>query len=995
MATKEAVFKLRVDTGNSVADINAADKAIQGFNKDLQTTKTIQADSTGSDNFAAKLAAIDQKVKAGGLGIRELSRVIREYQSVAIAAGEESVVGREAINQAGALKDRIGDLQAQTKVASSDFKNLDLAIAGIGTGAAVFQGLSGVIALTGIENEALTKTMVKLQAAQGIANAVNQVALALNSDAVLGIQLRIAVEKIKNFVIGDSAKAATEAAVGEGVLSGANTAVGASSIFAAGAMKALRAAMITTGIGALVVGVGFLVSKLMDASENANKLSKAQKAASEASREQSSAIAKESGSFTLLISRLQATNNGSVERKKLIKEVNATYGTTFTNLKDEAKFQFALNQELKNYLAYQRAKYELQKNEKLIILNLEKQDKIKRDKIATDKEILRLEKEQDEIKKNREKKGSGIVFGGGTGGGTGGQTNFNEANEKSTQKLTAAINENKNKLVELNKEGVETEKRFQNYGVAANNAGASIDDLTNSGAKYIPQTKSSTGATKDNTKKIIENTEAVDDQNEALSKAADIIQNRLARETSAIESAEDLKISMMNEGKAKQLAILDETYGDFRDDLIKKANKNEIDAIDDKLQKGTISEKKYREKLKEIMETGTKNFNDEEKSLMTLTTDKLNEDKRRLLLTAQELEIDDINKAFDQKDLTEVQRLEKIQEINDKYAKIDKDKAAKNETEKRNTAKFLNDIMLNEQENALANLEFEDKDAKARLLELLNSTNANEKITQKQHDDALIKLEEEKQKKIKGIKEKGTESAKAIAKQQFEEDNEGLNNIIEGAQKAQEFANQINAVINQAAEQKIQETNNRRDEELASLDAQQQQELNQVGLTAEQKTAIEEKFAIAKYKVQKKAFDTEDKLNRQKFNREKALNMTSIVISTAAAVMKSIAENGGVPAGVPFGIASGVLGAAQLAVVASSKYQGGSAPTMPSLSGGGGSTGASGEQFAPTTPTQITTATAGLLGGSNTPTTGQVFVLESDISQVQNNVMVAEAKSKF
>jgi len=37
-----------------------------------------------------------------------------------------------------------------------------------------------------------------------------------------------------------------------------------------------------------------------------------------------------------------------------------------------------------------------------------------------------------------------------------------------------------------------------------------------------------------------------------------------------------------------------------------------------------------------------------------------------------------------------------------------------------------------------------------------------------------------------------------------------------------------------------------------------------------------------------------------------------------------------------------------------------------------------------------------LLGnGSNTPTTGQVFVLESDISQVQNNVMVAEAKSKF
>ena len=965
MATKEAVFKLRVDTGNSVADINAADKAIQGFNKDLQQTKTIQADSKGSDNFAAKLAAIDQKVKAGGLGIRELSRVIREYQSVAIAAGEESVVGREAINQAGALKDRIGDLQAQTKVASSDFKRLDIAIAGIGTGAAVFQGLSGAIALTGIENEALTKTMVKLQAAQGIANAVNQVALALNSDSVLGIQLRIGLEKVKNFVIGDSAKVATQAAVGEGILSGANTAVGGSAIFASGAMKALKIAMVTTGIGALVVGVGFLVQKLMSATESSDKFKEAQKAATAAAKEESKSIAQESVGFISLIAKLKATNNGSAERKKLIKEVNATYGTTFTNLKDEAKFQFALNQEVKNYIAYQRAKYELQKNDKKIQELIAKQDEITIKKNNAAAAIS--------LNKFKPKSASGTDAP---------KINYsNAANEKIVNESNAQIKTIENTLLSL--------------GLAANGASSQIDELTNGGKKFVPQTRSSTGATNDNSDALDKNTDAIDAQNEALSKAADIVQDKLSRESSAIESAEDLKISMMNEGKAKQLAILDETYGDFRDDLVKKANKNEIDAIDEKLKLGTLTEQQYRDELKAIMENGEKNFSQAELDLMTLTTTKLNDDKRRLKLSAQELEIDDINKSFDQKDITEVQRLEKIQEINDKYAKIDRDKAAKNETEKRNTAKFLNDIMLNETENALANIEFEDKDAKARLLELLNSTNANEKITQKQHDDALIKLEEEKQKKIKGIKEKGAESDKAIAKKKFEEDNKQLIAIIEGAQKAQAFANEINSVINQAADQKIQETNNRRDQELANLDAQQQQELSVVGLTAEQKTAIEEKFAIAKYNVQKKAFDIEDKLNRQKFNREKAMKMTSIVISTAEAVVKSLAENGGAPVGIPFAIATGALGAAQLAVVAASKYQGGTAPSMPSFSSGGGSTGASGEQFAPTTSTQAQTETAGLLGGSNTPTTGQVFVLESDISQVQNNVMVAEAKSKF
>lgn len=958
MATKEAVFKLRVDTGNSVADINAADKAIQGFNKDLQTTKTIQADSTGSDNFAAKLAAIDQKVKAGGLGIRELSKVIREYQSVAIAAGEESVVGREAIAQAGALKDRIGDLQAQTKVASSDFKNLDLAIAGIGTGAAVFQGLTGAIALTGIENEALTKTMVKLQAAQGIANAVNQVALALNSDAVLGIQLRIAIEKIKNFVMGDSAKAAREAAISEGVLSGANTAVGTSSLFAAGALKAFKIALVTTGIGALVVGLGFLVSKMMDATA-------AQKLNNKVRQEALTSIAKELSAADKLKKQINDENTTRAEKTKIVKDFQKQYPSILSNVNAEKNSIQEINSALELNIGLLR----LQAKAKAISSLREEEFK---------KQIIAQTSTVEEQMSTFDKFADGGFLGffmdteyDETG--IGGKNRKKAIDQTNTQisALDALDIANTNEMNQLIKKGAVIKEEVGKVGTIKNNQ-------------------------HEREIKINEEAEKLEAEREAARlKSADVILDKLSRETSAIESAEDLKISMMNEGKAKQLAILDETYGDFRDDLIKKANKNEIDAIDEKLKLGTLTEQQYRDELKAIMENGEKNFSQAELDLMTLTTTKLNDDKRRLKLSAQELEIDDINKAFDQKDLTEVQRLEKIQEINDKYSKIDKDKAAKNETEKRNTAKFLNDIMLNEQENALANIEFEDKDAKARLLELLNSTNANEKITQKQHDDALIKLEEEKQKKIKGIKEKGTESAKAIAKQQFEEDNQGLINIIEGAQKAQAFANEINAVINQAAEQKIQETNNRRDEELASLDAQQAKELSQAGLTAEQKTAIEEKFAIAKYNVQKKAFDIEDKLNRAKFNREKAMKMTSIVISTAEAVVKSLAENGGAPAGIPFAIATGALGAAQLAVVAASKYQGGTAPSMPSFSSGGGSTGASGEQFAPTTPTNVQTETAGLLNGSNTPTTGQVFVLESDISQVQNNVMVAEQKSKF
>jgi hypothetical protein len=953
MATKEAVFKLRVDTGNSVADINAADKAIQGFNKDLQQTKTIQADSKGSDNFAAKLAAIDQKVKAGGLGIRELSRVIREYQSVAIAAGEESVVGRNAIAQAGALKDRINDLQSQTKVASSDFKNLDLAIAGIGTGAAVFQGLTGAIALTGIENEELTKTMVKLQAAQGIANAVNQVALALNSDAVLGIKLRIGIEKVKNFVMGDSAKTAKEAAAGETLLSGANTAVGGSATFASIGLKALKVAMIATGVGVLIAGLGMLIA-------NFDKVKDVVLNAEEKFRNLGTTGKAIAGIFLVAFAPIVLSILGirkAMEALGLIDDAttrkaksNAIARTTaLVKEKDKAILESKTRQTANDkYYTHE-----------INLLN------------ASGKSTYEMS-----LKKARAHLFEGRIM-------LAAQKEKFAAYQQELKMLIATGDGDSDRVKKLKTSLTDS------YKAIKENFNDLVDTRHQIEVMEVEHKHNTTKTQKESSKEKVEIV-----KKEAVTKI-EIIKTTMQDELDALEKAEDLKISMMVEGKDKQEAILDETYGDFREALIRKSNKKEIDLLDSKFNKNKINEQQYRDGLKKIMETGEKNFSQAELDLMTLTTNKLNDDKRRLKLSAQELELEDALRSFEAGDLTAVQHLEKQQEINDKYAKIAIEKAAKIETEKRNRRNLINDIMLDDEQLALQKVNDDFEDNKKKLLAALNSTNENEKITQEQHDDALIELEKKKQKSINKIKEDALKTQIELNKKKFLDDNKQLNDIIEGAQKAQAFANEINSVINQAADQKIQETNNRRDAELASLDAQQQQELNQAGLTAEQKTAIEQKFAIAKYNVQKKAFDIEDKLNRQKFNREKALNMTSIVISTAAAVMKSIAENGGVPAGVPFGIASGVLGAAQLAVVASSKYQGGSAPTMPSFSGGAGSTGASGEQFAPITPA-TTTTTAGLLGNaSNTPTTGQVFVLESDISQVQNNVMVAEIKSKF
>jgi hypothetical protein len=72
-----------------------------------------------------------------------------------------------------------------------------------------------------------------------------------------------------------------------------------------------------------------------------------------------------------------------------------------------------------------------------------------------------------------------------------------------------------------------------------------------------------------------------------------------------------------------------------------------------------------------------------------------------------------------------------------------------------------------------------------------------------------------------------------------------------------------------------------------------------------------------------------DRMKKKQFEIDKKMSMANIVISTAAGIMKAI-EQGGIY-GMIFGAVIAVLGAAQLAIVAGTSYQG--AATAPSASG--------------------------------------------------------------
>lgn len=97
--------------------------------------------------------------------------------------------------------------------------------------------------------------------------------------------------------------------------------------------------------------------------------------------------------------------------------------------------------------------------------------------------------------------------------------------------------------------------------------------------------------------------------------------------------------------------------------------------------------------------------------------------------------------------------------------------------------------------------------------------------------------------------------------------------------------------------------------------------------------------------------------------------------------------------GLPFSAFSAAMGITQSAAVAAQQYQAGTAPTMPSFSGGS-MTGASASSF--TTGANTNTQQTDLTNIANqTGSMTQVVVLESEITSTQNKVKTIETLSSF
>lgn len=191
MATEQAIFELDIivsgegETKTVKGELESIEDVLRNIKKDAK-------DQTAKKAFAALNKVVDESV----LSIQELGTAADNYKNIAIAAGTETPIGKEALKQAGQLEKQIDVLNQRTTKLAENGKALQ---ASMELGTSVIAGYSvfaGTQALFGQENEKLQETFVKLQAAQSALMGLQELKTALDRNSILVTTAKFVAEKV-------------------------------------------------------------------------------------------------------------------------------------------------------------------------------------------------------------------------------------------------------------------------------------------------------------------------------------------------------------------------------------------------------------------------------------------------------------------------------------------------------------------------------------------------------------------------------------------------------------------------------------------------------------------------------------------------------------------------------------------------------------------------------------------------------------------------------
>lgn len=234
--------------------IQGTAKTVEDLSNKLKATPKNVIDKGALEAADKAMKSITDTTAKQTTSIRALSLEYRKLLAEANAAGgAQTKAGREALKAAGDLQDKIGDLRAASRAFASDTGAFDAVLQGVTAVGSAYQVATGAAQLFGSENEDLQKAFVKLQSIMAITTGLQQIQNALQKESAFSLRILTPLQNAWT------------------------TAMGAST----GAMRVLRATLVSTGIGALVIGLGLVIEKLMSFSSEADEAAKSQEGLNE------------------------------------------------------------------------------------------------------------------------------------------------------------------------------------------------------------------------------------------------------------------------------------------------------------------------------------------------------------------------------------------------------------------------------------------------------------------------------------------------------------------------------------------------------------------------------------------------------------------------------------------------------------------------------------------------------------------------------------------
>jgi hypothetical protein len=206
---------------------------------------------------------LDVDVKPLKLQLREATLELQRAQQ---KFGDYSQAAIDASKKVAAIKDAMQDAAESAKLfdPGSRFQAVTTFASQAAAGVSAFQG---AMALLGTESKDVEKTLLKVQGAMALSQGLSELKDVGKSFRELGITAKDAIKTFTSSAVIGATKA-TNAIF---------KALGMSVSTASLSFKALRATIISTGIGALVVAIGYAINALMDWYDNTKKQEEANK----------------------------------------------------------------------------------------------------------------------------------------------------------------------------------------------------------------------------------------------------------------------------------------------------------------------------------------------------------------------------------------------------------------------------------------------------------------------------------------------------------------------------------------------------------------------------------------------------------------------------------------------------------------------------------------------------------------------------------------------